>query len=159
MELLDRLLEHDQWATAQLLEVSRGLTGAQLDQQFDIGHQTLRATFDHMIFNIAAWTTAMAGQSGDIERDDRSVAILQDRHERAYTAFASCARRVRDEGQMDDTFVDAFGGEMTFGGAIIHVVLHNAEHRGEVLHILQRLGVPGLPEVDHGLWDFKRRGC
>jgi hypothetical protein len=38
------------------------------------------------------------------------------------------------------------------------VILHHAEHRSEVLHILERLGVPGLPEVDHGLWDFVSRG-
>jgi uncharacterized damage-inducible protein DinB len=47
---------------------------------------------------------------------------------------------------------------MTFGGAILHVILHNAEHRTEVLHILERLGVPNLPEIDHALWDYKRRG-
>jgi hypothetical protein len=47
---------------------------------------------------------------------------------------------------------------MRFGGAIVHVILHNAEHRPEVLHILQRLGMAELPEVDHGLWDFVSRG-
>ena len=47
---------------------------------------------------------------------------------------------------------------MTFGGAILHVVLHNEGHRVEALHVLQRLGVPDLREVDHGLWDFDRRG-
>ncbi|HEY7036700.1 MAG TPA: hypothetical protein VH482_35560 [Thermomicrobiales bacterium] len=44
------------------------------------------------------------------------------------------------------------------GGAILHVPFYNTEHRTEALHILARLGVPDLPEVDHGLWDFKRRG-
>ena len=43
MDLLDRLLEHDRWATDQLLELCRGLTDAQLDQPFDIGHRTVRA--------------------------------------------------------------------------------------------------------------------
>jgi uncharacterized damage-inducible protein DinB len=47
---------------------------------------------------------------------------------------------------------------VTFGGAILHVVLHNAEHRTEVLYMLERLGVADLPEIDHELWDFKRRG-
>jgi hypothetical protein len=37
----------------------------------------------------------------------------------------------------------------TFGGAIVHIVLHVAEHRGEALHILRRLSPPDLPEVDH----------
>ncbi len=52
MDLLDRLLDHDRWATDQLLNVSRGLTDAQLDEELDIGHRTLRATFEHMIFNL-----------------------------------------------------------------------------------------------------------
>jgi uncharacterized damage-inducible protein DinB len=111
-----------------------------------------------MIFNVEFWTGLMAGQPVDVQRDDRSLAALIDRHKRSYAAFATHAHRVRDEQRLEDTFVDHFDTRMTFGGAIIHVVLHNAEHRSEALHILERLGVPDLPEVDHGLWDFKRRG-
>lgn len=158
MDLLDRLVDHDLWATAQLLDVSLGLTDAQLDQPFDIGHRTLRATFEHMTFNIEAWTALMARQAAEIKRDDRSLAALIDRHLRAYATFATFARRIRDEQRLDDTFDDNFGFPMRFGGAIVHVVLHNAEHRAEALHILERLAVPDLPEVDHGLWDFKSRG-
>ncbi|MDP9354920.1 MAG: DinB family protein [Chloroflexota bacterium] len=156
MELLDRLLGHDHWATARLLDLSRGLTDAQLDQPFDIGHRTLRATFEHMIFNVEFWTASMAEQPVDAQREDRSLAALVDRHERSHATFT---RRIRDEQHLDDTFVDHFGGRMTFGGAIIHVVLHDAEHRPEVLHILERLGVPNLPEVDHGLWDQTARSA
>jgi hypothetical protein len=49
---------------------------------------------------------------------------------------------------------------MTYGGAILMVILHNEAHRAEIVHIFARLGVPELAkvEVDHGLWDFKRRG-
>ncbi len=159
MALLDRLLGHDHWATARLLDLSRGLTDAQLDQPFDIGHRTLRATFEQMIFNVEFWTASMAEQPVDAQREDRSLAALVDRHERSYATFATFTRRVRDDQHLDDTFVDHFGGRMTFGGAIIHVVLHDAEHRTEVLHILERLGVPNLPEVDHGLWDQTARSA
>jgi hypothetical protein len=62
MDLLDRQLEHDRWATAQLLDLSRGLTAAQLDHEFDVGHRTLRATFEHMIFSVAFWTASMTEQ-------------------------------------------------------------------------------------------------
>ena len=143
---------------AQLLNVSRGLTDAQLDQEFDIGHRTLRATFGHMVSNVEFWTASMVGQRGDAREDDHSLAALTDRHERSYAAFAALARRVRDEQRLDDTFIDSFGEPMTFGGAILHVMLHDAEHRTEWLHILARLGVSDLPEIDHALWDLKRRG-
>ena len=155
MDLLDRLLGHDHWATAQLLELSRDLTDAQLDLPFDIGHRTLRATLEHMIVNVAFWTGLMTGQPVDAPPDDRSLAALIDRHERAYATFATLSRQVRDEQRLDDTFVDHYAARKSFGGTIIHVVLHNAEHRTEVLHILERLGVPDLPEVDHGLWDYQ----
>jgi uncharacterized damage-inducible protein DinB len=155
LDLLDRLLGHDRWATTQLLELSRGLTDAQLDQEFDIGHRSLRGTFEHIIVNIAFWTGLMTGQPVDEERDDRSLAALIDRHERFYTAFANLARRSRDEERLDDTFIDHYEARKSFGGTILHVVLHNAEHRTEAVHILTRLGVPGPPEVDHGLWDYE----
>jgi uncharacterized damage-inducible protein DinB len=154
MDLLDRLLEHDRWATAQLLDRSRNLSDAQLDQEFDIGHRTLRDTFEHMIVNIAFWTSLMTEQPVDKQRDDRSLAALIDRHERFYATFATRARQFRDEQRLDETFIDHYEARKSFGGTILHVVLHNAEHRTEALHILDRLGVPDLPEVDHGLWDY-----
>ena len=157
MDLLDRLLEHDRWATTQLLDLSRGLSDAQLDQEFDIGHRTLRATYAHMIFIVGAWTALMTGQPHDVQHD-RSVAAFRNYHERSYPAFASTAREAYARQRLEETFIDAHDAPMTFGGAILQVILHNTEHRAEVLHILERLGVPDLPEVDHGLWDFVRRG-
>jgi uncharacterized damage-inducible protein DinB len=158
MDLLDRLLGHDHWATTQLFGVARGLTDAQLDRPFDVGQQTLRATFAHMIFNIEGWSAPMAGRRPEFDREDRSLDDLIDSFERAFTEFAAVARRVRDEGRFDDTYTDHFDQQMGFGGAILHVILHNEGHRVELLHILQRLGLTDLPEIDHGLWDFVRRG-
>ena len=155
MDLLDRLLEHDHWATTQLLELSRGLTGAQLDQEFDIGHRSLRGTFEHIIVNIGFWTLLMTGQPIDGRPVDGSLAALSDRHERSYATFATLARQLRDEQRLDDTFIDHYDARKSFGGTILHVVLHNAEHRTEVLHILEHLDLPDVPEVDHGLWDYE----
>jgi uncharacterized damage-inducible protein DinB len=155
VDLLDRMLGHDHWATNQLFDVSRGLTDAQLDQEFDIGHRTLRDTFEHIIFNIGFWTALMTAQSVDKQRDDRSLAALINRHERAYETFATLARQFRDERRLDDTFIDHYDARKSFGGTILHVVLHDADHRTEALHILERLEVPDLPEVDHGLWDYE----
>ena len=158
MDLFDRLLGHDHWATTQLFGVAGGLTDAQLDEPFDVGHRTLRATFVHMIDNIEIWTAGMAGRRPELEWKDRSPAELIDRFERAFAAFTAVARQVRDEGRLDDTYPDHFGAQMGLGGAILHVILHNEGHRVEMLHILQRLGLSDLPEIDHGLWDFVRRG-
>ena len=160
MDLLDLLLDHDRWATTRLLGASGDLTDAQLDQEFDIGHRTLRDTFGHMIYNVPFWTAWLARNpaagwsSADDQPDDRSLAALVDDHERSYGAFATVARRLRDEQRLAETFLDHYAVRKSFGGIILMVVEHNVEHRGEALHILQRLGVPDLPEVDVGVWDY-----
>lgn len=158
MDLLDRMLAHDHWATSQVLELSRGLTDEQLDQPFDIGHGTLRETLDHVVYVIDFWTRMMAGQPAEHDRRtlryDRSIPALIERHARFHAAFADLARRVRDEGRLDDTFVDHFGLRPSLGGAIVQVIEHNVEHRTEAAHMLLRLGVGNGPlEVDHLLWE------
>lgn len=158
MDVLDRLLDYDLWATNQLLDLCRPLRDAQLDQDFDIGHRTLRATLDHMIFNVEAWTSEIDGRPIERETDASSLAVLAARHERAQADFAALARHTRDEDRLESTFTDGWGEQMRYGGAIVHVILHSQEHRSEILHILQRLGLSDLPEIDHGLWDHVSRG-
>jgi len=161
MDLLDRLLAHDQWTTARLLDLSRDLTDARLDQPFDVGHRILRETFEHMIVSVEVWAAAMAEQPVDAPPADRSLAALIERHERSSTTFATVARRVRDEQRLDDTFLDPWtqaATRRTFGGTVIHVILHDAQHRSEALHILERLGVPDLPEGDPLEWEDQTRG-
>ena len=161
MDLLDLLLDHDHWATARLLEASGGLTEAQWDRAFDVGHRTLRETFGHMVFNVPFCTAFLAGEpaeggySADAQPEDRSLVALREHHERGYAAFAAAARRVRDEGRLGEVFVDHYGVRKSFGGTILMVVEHNEGHRTEVLHILARLGVADLPEVDLGVWEYR----
>src|SRR4051812_16495835 len=123
MDLLERLLRHDHWATARLLELSQGLTDAQLDQPFDMGHGTLRATFEHMFYAMDFWTVNMAGQPVTWQDAGRhSLAELRARHERFFAAFAEVARRTRDAQRLDETFVDSDAHHFTLGGAIIHII-------------------------------------
>lgn len=158
MDLLDRLLGHDAWTTLQLLLLSRDLTDEQLDRRFNIGHGTLRETFAHMIGNVEVWTALMAERP--VERTERnraaSIDSLIERHERSYAEFATLARRIRDEQRWDATYDDRLDDpprRKTFGGTTAHLITHDMFHRGEVLHILQRLGVADLPEGDALGWE------
>lgn len=158
MDLLDRMLGHDHWATSQLLEASRDLTDSQLDQPFDIGHGTLRETLAHMVFVFDFWTTQMAGQPVTTERRGQgSIPELVEYHERFQATFADVARRALDDHRLDDTFVDHYGYQQTLGGTIIHVLHHNAQHRAEARHILARLGVPDLWDLDPQEWEYVMR--
>ncbi len=112
-----------------------------------------------MIFVVDFWTGWMTGQPGTTEREGRrSIAGLGDYHERFYAAFAAFARRVRDEQRLDDTFLDHNAWRKTLGGTIIHVIHHNAQHRGEARHILECLGVPGLWDGDPQEWEAVTQG-
>ena len=62
MDLLDRLLGHDRWTTAQLLERCRELQPEQWAQPFDVGQQTLATTFQHMIGSVRVWTDLIAAR-------------------------------------------------------------------------------------------------
>jgi uncharacterized damage-inducible protein DinB len=154
MDLVDQLLDHDDWATTTLLEASIDLTDAQLDQSFDIGHRTLRATYEHMIPNVAFWAGLMTGQPVDLKMRSRTVAEMIDGHKRFHAYFAATARRFRDEHSLDDTYLDHYGVRKSMGGTILMVVLHNTEHRTEAQHFLQRLGVRDVPEVDPSIWEY-----
>jgi uncharacterized damage-inducible protein DinB len=151
-------LGHDRWTTGRFLHLSHGLTDAQLDQPFDIGHHTVRATFEHMIGAINFWNALMDGVPIPDESDDRSIAGLTGDYERSFEAFATFARRIRGEERLNDTFVDDEGGNPTFGSAFIHVILHDGQHRSEALHMLERLGVPDLPEGNPLEWEISTQG-
>ena len=62
MDLLDRLLANDRWTTGRILQLSRGLSESEFNQPFDVGHQTLAATLEHIIFSLEVWAAAMAGE-------------------------------------------------------------------------------------------------
>jgi uncharacterized damage-inducible protein DinB len=156
MDLLDRMLAYDRWATLQLLDVCRNLSDAQLDQTVDVGHQTLRETFDHMIYTVGFWTGYMTGHPVDHDRTtqnyDRSIPALIERFEGDHAAYAAACRAALDEQRMDETFIDYYNYPQSYGATILQVPVHNVEHRTEALHILNRLGIPDLPEIDPQVW-------
>ena len=153
MDLLDRLLGHDRWTTGRLMTMASDLSDAQLDQAFDIGHHTLRETFGHMTRAMELWTGLMSGTPGEEGDMPASVDDLLARHIRSHTRFDLVARDLVASGRLDETFVDHHDFPQSYGATILQVIMHNQQHRGEVLHMLQRLGVPDLPDGDPQEWE------
>ena len=90
------------------------------------------------------------------QRGGRSVADLIARQERAAEALAKLARAVAARGGWDERWVDRTERppvERTFGGAIAHVITHSMHHRAQLLFMLRRLGVDGVPEGDVLGWE------
>jgi uncharacterized damage-inducible protein DinB len=57
MDILDRLLKHDAWTTRQLLLRCKELSHEQLHQPFDVGHETVYATIEHLIGNMEVYSS------------------------------------------------------------------------------------------------------
>jgi uncharacterized damage-inducible protein DinB len=157
MDLLDRLLGHDSWTTRQLLDLAGTLSDRELDQEFDIGHRTVRRTFEHIIWNIECWTDLMTG-NGVRSRPvpNQSLATLLQRHEVASSELFQFARETVDQNRLDETFLDTFDDppkQKTFGGAIVHLATHGMHHRAQLLFMLRQMGVERLPEGDALTWE------
>lgn len=160
MDMLDRLLGHDEAATRECLLLCRDLTDEQLDHVFDAGWGTLRKTFDHMISNIEIWTDLMMERPVRDGAGGVSVADLLDRLAASYAEFATFARQIQREGRLDSLWTDVLDRPPTqksYGGAIGHVITHNMHHRAEVQHIMHRLGMQPVPEGDLMGWDQTQR--
>lgn len=159
MDLLDRLLGHDAWTTRQILMCCRDVQPADLHRKIDAGHETVYNTLAHMIGNVRVWTDLMEGREVDFDKrswEGLSVSDLMVRHDAASADFAGLSRRIRDQGRLDDLWVDTLDNpprSKTYGGAIAHVITHNMHHRGELLHMLSRLGVQNLLEGDVLTWE------
>ena len=160
MDLLDRFLGHDAWTTARLLQQSGTLTDEQLDQEFDLGWRTVRATLDHIIDNMETWVDLMNG--GPIRTHPGpaaywlTVAGLSERLTQVSQDLAILARRVQAEGRFDDTWVDFLDEppcRKTYGGAITHVITHSMHHRAQLIHMLRKHGVQDVIEGDALSWE------
>ncbi len=160
VDLLDRLLGHDAATTRECLRLCRHLSDEEWDREFDIGWRTLCRTFVHVISNIEVWTDLMMERPVRDSSGQDSSAQLLARFESAYAEFAVFARTIQDEGRLDDLWTDVLDQppvQKSFGGAIGHVITHNMHHRAEVLHIMNRLNIPNVPEGDLMGWDQRTR--
>jgi uncharacterized damage-inducible protein DinB len=162
MDILDRLLGHDAWTTRQLLLRSLRLSDDQLDRRFMIGHGSLRDTFVHIIWNMEAWTDILCERPMRPRpgREAATMERLMVRLDAAASEFGTVARRLRDEGRLDDLFSDAADEPPTtksFGGAIAHLVTHSMHHRAQVLNIMRQLGMNNLIEGDVLGWEQSNR--
>jgi uncharacterized damage-inducible protein DinB len=160
MDLLDRLLGHDAWTTRRLLLCCRDLTDEQLDQEFDIGHRTVRATLLHIIRNMEVWSDLMSARplrpDQGKQPQGRSASGMIARLDAAAADLAALARAVARRGGWDEQWLDPLENPptaKTYGGGIAHVLTHSMHHRAQVLYLLRLLGVRGLPEGDVLSWE------
>ncbi len=156
MDLVDRLLAHDAWTTALLIERARELTDEQLDEPMNIGPGPVRATLAHTVWNTEAWSASMAGDEPRRLQERATLDEIAALHASASRRLALVAEGVRDRGAWDERWLDQLDRDpkdRTFGGAIAHVLTHSMHHRAQVLNMLRRHGLTDLPEGDVLSWE------
>ncbi len=153
MDQNERLLGHDRFMTNLMLDAAATLDDAALDQEFEIGHGTVRKTLDHITVGIEYWTTQMAGEPGRWEPNPSDVDTMRARQAAAYDRFEEQARQLIAADQLDETFLDDWKYNQSKGATILHVILHSHVHRSELLHMFRRLGVSDFTEGDPQEWE------
>jgi AraC family transcriptional regulator len=164
MDLSDRLVEHEHWHTARLLEQAATLSADALDRHlrpglvvhdFEGPEPDARTMLERIIFTKEVWTAAIGGR--DIpSRDDTTVAGLQARLAAVQPQFTALVRRIRDRNEWDDAFVDALCTppvSFTFGSVIAHILTVSMVRRQTVIGVLRELGVRDAETRDPIEWE------
>ena len=164
MDLSDRLVEHDHWLTARLLENAAALADDALDRAIRPGLEVhafegpepdVRTMLERIVFTKEVWTAAIGGR--DIPpRDARRIADLQARWAAVQPQFTALVRRVRDRNAWDDVFVDALCTppvSFTLGSVIAHILTVGVVRRQAVIGALRELGVQDVEARDPIEWE------
>ena len=164
MDLSDRLVEHEHWHTARLLEQAAALPDEALDRpvrpglivhDFEGPEPDVRSMLERIVFTKEVWTAAIGGR--DIPaRDARSIPDLQTRLAAVQPQFTALVRRIRDRKEWDDVFVDALCRppvSFTFGSVIAHILTVSVVRRQTVIQVLRELGVNDAETRDPIEWE------
>jgi AraC family transcriptional regulator len=164
MDLSDRLVEHDHWHTARLLEQAATLSDDVLDRpvrpglivhDFEGPEPDARTMLERIIFTKEVWTAAIGGR--DIPaRDERSIPALQRRLAAVQPQFTALVHRIRDRNEWDDAFVDALCTppvSFTFGSVIAHILTVGVVRRQTIVGVLRELGVRDVETRDPIEWE------
>jgi uncharacterized damage-inducible protein DinB len=152
---LDILLNHDQWATKQILLTCEKLNPEQFDKTFEMGPGSLRATTTHIISAMMTWTDSLAKRPARPRPDQSNVphaaADLIKMLNDVATEFAGIARAH----PLEEFVTRERNGKVfnfTRGSVITHVATHSMHHRAQCLNMLRHVGVSPLPQVSVIEW-------
>lgn len=157
--ILQISLDHNAWATRELIECCRQLSDEELDRPFEIGPGSIRATLVHIVGAMRSWASRINGQTPPPRpTDSPSMDELLRRCDDAAAALWATANRVSDDNRLGEIMVFQPQGHpeyrMTRGAALVHATTHGMHHRGQVFNMLRRLGKPINCDLDPIEWEL-----
>jgi uncharacterized damage-inducible protein DinB len=145
---LDILLDHDKWATQQILLACQKLTAEQFSQKFEIGPGSLQSTTTHMIGAMNTWTDTLLEKPLRPRVDHGNVAHSPAELLKLFNAAADEFHAVARKHPLDELVKRTREGKeypFTRGAVVTHATTHGMHHRAQCLNMLKRLGVSPLP--------------
>jgi uncharacterized damage-inducible protein DinB len=145
------LFEHKAWCNRQLVEALRA-AHPNMDQ---MNWAVVMLTFDHTANVDRVFRARLEGTEPDLSATvARAVPELQSLADRMaetdawYLRYAAAVSSDELEEIVDFTFIDdAMPGRMTKGDMLGHIITHGASHRGAIGKMLERLKLPGAPDM------------
>jgi AraC family transcriptional regulator len=158
MDLIQRMVEHHVWLLSELTARAANLRDNVLDAPIELSvhgideNPTLRSLLSRLVGQLAMWNAAVASRAYDFEVErDESIGSIRRRLAEAGPEFLATVRAKSEEGQLDETFVDAICTPpevFTYGGMIAHVLTFAAHRRTLVLGALADAGITDLGSGD-----------
>jgi uncharacterized damage-inducible protein DinB len=161
MDLIDRLLRHDEWLTRRFLASAAVLSDAELDREVldedpdGITERTLRGSLNRLIFTREMWFAGLTGRQFEPDSDD-SVEGMVRRLDAIAGPFEAFTHGIAANDRWDETFDNTACDppeRFTFGSAFAHIITFQAYRRRAALEALRRLGVTGLDYGDPVTWE------
>lgn len=162
MNLIVRMVEHHLWLVGEMVDKAARVDDAALDKPIEISVEgidaepTMRKLLSRLVGQMDMWVNVINGRDYDFDVEaHESIPDMRARLAVAGPGFLAEVRRVVEGGRLDETFIDAFGGQVdvfTYGGLIAHVLTFAAHRRILVLGALESAGVPDLGNGDPRKW-------
>lgn len=140
------LLAHDRWATLNIIDRCRELTGDQFHQQFEMGLGSLHDTIAHMLGALQGWGDFLAGR-GEREWLEKKGPYTCDQLASLLDAishnFAAHTPPVMDAAEVVSADRGGKHRSFTRGAVLTHVTTHGMHHRAQCVNMLRHLGDEG----------------
>lgn len=157
------LLNHNLWATRELLSIARKLSPEQFVQPFRIGlaeKSGLHGLLTHIISVMGRWSDRIAGRpariplepawggyTGAVDAKIRTPEELDAILETNHRHLAALAPAIRAEpGRIVRVDFGSSPSTFTASALLLHVLTHGHYHRAQAVNVLRQLNVSGITE-------------
>jgi uncharacterized damage-inducible protein DinB len=157
MEELQRLFDHNRWATRRLLDAAAAVPADELRRDLKSSFPSVLDTFTHMLGAEWVWLERWNGRTPTAFLDTSaldSVRALRARWDLLWREQQGFLDGLENGDEIRDVAYKTFKGEAdkrALGDLMRHVVNHATYHRGQVVTLLRQLGQTP-PPTDYVRW-------